>query len=166
MRSWSKPVAYELLFPSRTAQVLRVLWCLLILWVERGVFYRATSHCDLGATVAPSFRVLLLSDPQIIERHTYEHFSPLMSALASSFSDQYLRKAWLAVTRQGIGASLTRAPGAPDLVVFAGDMTDRGRWHTSFETCVHIVPPLTQLVASPTAMGVTFLGSLCDAHHI
>ncbi|KAL4401411.1 GPI anchor biosynthesis protein [Malassezia pachydermatis] len=102
----------------------------------------------------PTFRVLILSDPQIIGTHTYEHFSPLMTEVASAFSDQYLRKVWLAVTRQGLGASLLRSPRSADLLVFLGDMTDRGRWYTDKAAWTALQTRWTQLF-SGASLGQT-----------
>ena len=125
-------IAWGLVWPSHTVQLLRCVWCLLVFWVERGVFYRATSACDVPEHGA-SFRVLIISDPQVVSLHTYKSFSHAMTALVSHVSDQYIRKSWLAVTRQGLGASLWRGPRPADLVIFLGDMTDRGRWFLSFD---------------------------------
>lgn len=126
------PFAWGLLFPSYTVQTLRVAWCILVFWMERGYFYTTTSSCDLEASSTATFRILVLSDPQIVGTHTYETYSQGMTALVSAFSDQYLRKAWLAITRQGLGASLWRRPRRADLVVLLGDLTDRGRWYDSY----------------------------------
>ncbi|WFD29795.1 hypothetical protein MSPP1_000808 [Malassezia sp. CBS 17886] len=128
------------MFPSRRIQALRAAWCVLVLWGERGVFYCAVGRCDVrGGGQAGAFRVLILSDPQIIGAHTYERFSAVMTALATLFSDQYLRKVWLALQRRGLGASMFRHPRAADLAVVLGDVTDRGRWFTDYNawTALH-----------------------------
>jgi len=75
----------------------------------------------------------VLSDPQIVEKGTYELTSPIFQAIISHFSSEYLRKVWLALSRQGVGAWLWPGPRAADLVVFLGDMTDRGRWYQNFD---------------------------------
>ena len=75
-------IAWGLVWPSHTVQLLRCVWCLLVFWVERGVFYRATSACDLPEHGA-SFRVLIMSDPQVVGLHTYKSFSHAMTALVS-----------------------------------------------------------------------------------
>lgn len=134
MKGWAPLplIAWGLVWPSHTVQILRLSWCILVFWVERGVFYMATSTCDLPPHNA-SFRVLIISDPQVIGLHSYKSFSRGMTALVSHVSDQYIRKAWLAITRQGIGASLWRGPRPADIVVFLGDMTDRGRWFLKYD---------------------------------
>lgn len=40
---------------------------------------------------------------------------------------------WLALSKQGLGAWLWRKPNPADLVVFLGDMSDRGRWYQTLK---------------------------------
>ena len=72
----------------------------------------------------------MLADPQIIERDTYSSLPAAVAAAARFFSDAYLRKVWLALTARGSGATFFGTSSRPDLVIFNGDLTDRGRWKT------------------------------------
>ena len=108
---------------------LRIGWCILLIYAERIVFYRAAAAC--GRHIAPggsaALDVLIIADPQVIDRGTYDYAWPLYR-LARLVSDVYLRKAWLAMTARGLGAFLFCPRWGHDLVVFLGDMSDRGRW--------------------------------------
>ena len=108
---------------------LRIGWCILLIYAERIVFYRAAAAC--GRHIAPggsaALDVLIIADPQVIDRGTYDYAWPLY-CLARLVSDVYLRKAWLAMTARGLGAFLFCPRWGHDLVVFLGDMSDRGRW--------------------------------------
>lgn len=118
---------------TRAAHVLhgvRIGWCILLVYAERVAFYRAAAAC--GRHIAPggssaALDVLIIADPQVIDRGTYDYAWPLYR-LARLVSDVYLRKAWLALTARGLGTSLFRPRWGHDLVVFLGDMSDRGRW--------------------------------------
>lgn len=50
---WLQPYAAGLVLVPWYIQVLRFLWCLVVLALERGIFYWATNRCDLpqGAEV-------------------------------------------------------------------------------------------------------------------
>ncbi|WFD36820.1 hypothetical protein MCUN1_003710 [Malassezia cuniculi] len=74
-----------------------------------------------------AFDVLVIADPQIIDQGTYGYAWPLYQ-LAKLVSDVYLRKGWLAITGRGLGSWLFAPRWRNDLVVFLGDMSDRGRW--------------------------------------
>ena len=138
---WVQPYALGAVLAPWYIQLLRISWCLVVLALERGVFYWAASRCDLpqGPEVClnnsqqSTFRVLVLSDPQIVENGTYGSISPIFQAVISHFSNNYLQKVWLALSKQGIGTWLWAQPRPADLVVFLGDMTDRGRWYQIFD---------------------------------
>lgn len=136
-------VVLAALAAPQEVQVLRVVWLCLVWWLERGVFYHAarcdvpadwngppTSVREVGQALTQTFRVLVLSDPQVIGVGTYASYSRIMTALAQFVSDQYVRKVWLALSRRGLGASIAQGPRSADLVVLLGDLTDRGRWFT------------------------------------
>lgn len=123
---WSRAVRECVLAP-RPVQIARVLWCALILYIERLTFAWSVATCRLPASPG-AFRVLVVSDPQVVGRATYADAPWLLQQAARFFSDQYLRKAWRALRGRAIGA--LAAPAA-DLVVLLGDLTDRGRWYTS-----------------------------------
>lgn len=126
--------AHEWIVAPRGVQALRIVWCMLILYVERLAFARAAGRCRIPAPdMGAALNVLVVTDPQIVGRDTYEDALWILWEAARFFSDQYLRKAWRALQGRGLGASLTAAPPAADVVVMLGDMSDRGRWYTSKE---------------------------------
>ncbi|KIM40228.1 hypothetical protein M413DRAFT_446396 [Hebeloma cylindrosporum] len=111
---------------------LRVFWVFIIIWFEYGIFTSSVRNCDWpdktlhsasGHNVEPVHsvhakptHVLLVADPQIVDRHSYPSRGPLLSHLTRLIVDLNLRKNWkVAVNKQ------------PDAVVFLGDMMDNGR---------------------------------------
>lgn len=135
MRRYRQPwLSRPWLLPAAPLQALRVVWCCIVLLVERAVFHRAARRCGAHMQQSASFDVLVLADPQIIDRGTYEEASTVWLSVARHFSDAYLRKVWLALTGRGLGASLFGTGSLPDLVVFLGDVTDRGRWYKEKST--------------------------------
>lgn len=123
MPSWTRAVSVALQAP-RPVQVLRGLWCALVVYVERVAFVLATASCRLPAS-ASAQRVLIVSDPQVVGRGTYADTPAPIFHILRFFSDQYVRKAWRAL----------RSVAAPraDLVVLLGDLSDRGRWYTAHD---------------------------------
>lgn len=123
MPSWTRAVRAALEAPH-PVQVLRVLWCALVVYVERVAFLVATVSCRLPAS-ASAQRVLIVSDPQVVGRDTYADSPAALFHVLRFFSDQYIRKAWRAL----------RSVAAPraDLLVLLGDLSDRGRWYTARE---------------------------------
>ena len=69
--------------------------------------------------------VLLVADPQIVDRHSYPSRGLLLSHLSRLIIDLNLRKNWkVAINKQ------------PDAVIFLGDMMDNGRDAMSDQECV------------------------------
>ena len=118
-----------------TVQLLRLLAVCAVIWYERLVFRLAALQCvapsprTASATTAATttLRLTLLSDPQLIDAHTYPWVADLVAPLASLVghtlrwaSDTYARKSFAAVVR-GSGRS------GSDAVVWLGDLLDGGR---------------------------------------
>ncbi|KAH0827473.1 Metallo-dependent phosphatase-like protein [Lanmaoa asiatica] len=102
---------------------LRAVWVLAVVWLELGTFRFALHDCRWPDTRQPHIpdsrivRLLVIADPQIIDRHSYPGRLPLLSALSQYVVDLNLRKSWNSAFR------LLR----PNAVVVLGDMMDNGR---------------------------------------
>ncbi|KAA1474292.1 Metallo-dependent phosphatase [Dentipellis sp. KUC8613] len=115
---------------------LRAAWVLIVLWGEIGVFFYSTADCRWptpdtarpGANLtsftedrssigrkAPT-RLLLVSDPQILNEDSYPGRNVLLMALSLFKVDYNMRKSWR------VAKTLK-----PDVVIFLGDMMDNGR---------------------------------------
>ena len=64
--------------------------------------------------------MLIVADPQILDRRSYPDRSPWLTRLSQFVVDLNMRKSWRAVLQQG-----------PQVVVFLGDMMDNGRYAMS-----------------------------------
>lgn len=71
---------------------------------------------------APPTHVLLVADPQILDRRSYPDRPPWLVRLSQFIVDLNIRKSWRAARRR-----------RPDSVVFIGDMMDNGRVDMSDE---------------------------------
>ncbi|KAG6334947.1 hypothetical protein ID866_4145 [Astraeus odoratus] len=109
---------------------LRVSWVMVVLWHELGVFHWALRDCrwpDSGQPQMPNTRVariLVIADPQVIDKHSYPGRGLLLSFLSQIMVDLNLRKSW----------RVTFYHLLPDAVVVLGtyilegcDMMDSGR---------------------------------------
>ncbi|KAG6378217.1 Metallo-dependent phosphatase-like protein [Boletus reticuloceps] len=98
-------------------------WILAVLWLELGAFRFALHYCRWPDTRQPQIpgsrivRILVIADPQIIDRHSYPGRGPLLSTLSQYFVDLNLRKSW--------DSAFHRL--RPHAVVVLGDMMDSGR---------------------------------------
>ncbi|KAF8161226.1 Metallo-dependent phosphatase-like protein [Crassisporium funariophilum] len=104
---------------------LRILWVLLTVWYEYGIFMSTAWVCNWpDATLYPvsPTHVLLVADPQILDQHSYPGRGALLSWLTRIVVDLNLRKNWHAALHK-----------QPDVVVFLGDMMDNGRLSMSDE---------------------------------
>ncbi|KDR75754.1 hypothetical protein GALMADRAFT_69101 [Galerina marginata CBS 339.88] len=107
----------------RVVNVLRILWVLIILWYELGSFSSSASDCNwpdsilypVSVPIRPS-HVLLVADPQIVDRYSYPSRGAFLSYLTRVLVDLNLRKNWRVALQK-----------RPDVVVFLGDMMDNGR---------------------------------------
>ncbi|EJU04167.1 Metallo-dependent phosphatase [Dacryopinax primogenitus] len=104
--------------------VLRASWIIIILWGELGKFYASVSWCSwpdrafryVDAHNRPT-RILIVSDPQILDRRSYPGRPWVLTRLTQFIVDLNLRKNWRATLRM-----------RPQIVVFLGDMMDGGRY--------------------------------------
>lgn len=114
-------------FTRRPAvNILRILWTLIIIWHEYGVFISSARNCAWpDAPLYPSnfeiddpvklTHVLLIADPHI-DQCSHASRGPSPSWLTRLVVDLNLRKNWLASLQH-----------KPDVIVFLGDMMDNGR---------------------------------------
>ncbi|TFY65722.1 hypothetical protein EVG20_g5364 [Dentipellis fragilis] len=125
----------------RRLTFLRAAWVLIVLWGEVGIFFYSTADCrwpvpdttrpganltstsedrsPIGrkAPLSPTpTRILLVSDPQILNEDSYPGRNALLMALSLFKVDCNMRKSWRV-------AKTFR----PDAVIFLGDMMDNGR---------------------------------------
>ncbi|KAF8840517.1 Metallo-dependent phosphatase [Paxillus ammoniavirescens] len=109
--------------PGQLRNVLRAVWILAVIWLELGTFHFALQDChwpDTRQAQVPNSRIariLVIADPQIIDRHSYPERGPLLSVLSQIMVDLNLRKSW--------NSALRRL--RPNAVVVLGDMMDNGR---------------------------------------
>ncbi|KAF9485927.1 Metallo-dependent phosphatase [Pholiota conissans] len=107
--------------------VLRVFWVLLIFWYEYATFSASVHSCKWpdsaiymggkeNVTQTRPAHVLLVADPQIIDRNSYPTRSSFSAYLTRLIVDLNLRKNWHAAIKKN-----------PDAIVFLGDMMDNGR---------------------------------------
>ncbi|KIJ67637.1 hypothetical protein HYDPIDRAFT_84614 [Hydnomerulius pinastri MD-312] len=102
---------------------LRAVWVLAVIWLELGTFHFALHDCHWPDTRQPLIRdsrivrLLVMADPQIIDRHSYPERGALLSAISQFMVDLNLRKSWNAAFHHL----------RPDVVVVLGDMMDNGR---------------------------------------
>jgi hypothetical protein len=131
--------------------VLRVLWLFVIVFYEYGIFLTSAIKCDWpddnilslhhlddqlglshhngeGDAISRPYHVLLVADPQVVDRHSYPSRSTWLSYLTRTVVDLNLRKNWQAALHK-----------KPDLVVFLGDAMDNGRLDMSDEEWVIVV---------------------------
>ncbi len=137
--------------PHSVINVLRVLWLLVIVFYEYGIFLTSAIKCDWPDNnilsvhhlddhmslshhnwerdaVSRPYHVLLVADPQVVDRHSYPSRSTWLSYLTRIVVDLNLRKNWQAAFHK-----------KPDLVVFLGDVMDNGRLNISDEEWVILV---------------------------
>ncbi|KAF8967901.1 hypothetical protein BDZ97DRAFT_1801908 [Flammula alnicola] len=99
---------------------LRIFWVLIILWYEYATFAWSVHACNWPDSTFKTSHVLLVADPQIIDRHSYPSRGRLASYLTRLIVDLNLRKNWRVALNK-----------KPDIVVFLGDMMDNGRYDMS-----------------------------------
>ncbi|EJF65103.1 Metallo-dependent phosphatase [Dichomitus squalens LYAD-421 SS1] len=112
----------------RLVNFARLVWLLLVAWYELGVFYSHASSCPWPdetlristTSITSPTHVLIVADPQILDRRSYPDRPPWLVRLSQLIVDLNLRKSWRGVLRQN-----------PHAVVFLGDMMDNGRFAMS-----------------------------------
>lgn len=105
---------------------LIILWSVLIWWGERGSFRDSIESChwhqwEQWHPDAQPHRLVLLTDPQLVDPHTYPTRPWPLSSLTVHHTDLYLRRAF----------RLIQSGLYPDTTVFLGDLFDGGREWTS-----------------------------------
>ncbi|SJX60147.1 related to protein FR, involved in hyphal branching [Sporisorium reilianum f. sp. reilianum] len=138
---------------STQVVTFRLLWLALLFYGERAIFHDAANSCpwpdpptsSSSSPQKPAVHVLLVTDPQIIDRDTYPDLPSLLYPIVRHFSDNYLKNVWTslavnpnkwfgrghilppqqeALRRRSSRAGLVQPP---DGVVWMGDLTDGGR---------------------------------------
>lgn len=122
--------------------ILRLVWVFTILFYEYGVFIESVRDCtwpdspllpslpesNSGNSTSTPHHVLLIADPQIVDRHSYPYrFSPI-SYLTRLIVDLNMRKNWQVALRK-----------EPDTIVFLGDVMDNGRLDIPDDEYVYIL---------------------------
>ncbi|KAJ4483269.1 Metallo-dependent phosphatase-like protein [Lentinula aciculospora] len=104
---------------------LRTCWLLITCWYEYGIFLYSAAKCGWPLMDVSFFfltnqqdpkHVLLIADPQIIDKRSYPGRPALLTYISQLIVDLNLRKNWRAALRS-----------APDVVFFLGDYMDSGR---------------------------------------
>ncbi|KAG9316325.1 Metallo-dependent phosphatase-like protein [Chiua virens] len=112
---------------------LRTVWVLAVVWFELGTFRFALYDCLWPDTRQPplpdsrTVRILVIADPQIIDRHSYPGRGPLLSALSQYAVDLNLRKNW--------NFAFHRL--RPNAIVVLGDMMDQWSFIDVHQRSVH-----------------------------
>lgn len=125
--------------------VLRLIWVFTILFYEYVVFIESVRRCTWPDNpLFPSLpesagipetrsssphHVLLVADPQLVDRSTYPGRFALASYLTKLVTDLNIRKNWLVAIRK-----------QPDTIVFLGDVMDGGRLDTPDDEYVLSIP--------------------------
>ncbi|PWW80306.1 hypothetical protein C7212DRAFT_356479 [Tuber magnatum] len=121
---WARRLAslVALIWPHLTAvNLLRLLWLGTVYYNERQVYKSAMATCDWdnwenwGPETVPH-RMVLVADPQIIDRHTYARRDIALSATIF-YTDLYMSRSY-----DSIIDDLN-----PSTVIFLGDLFDGGR---------------------------------------
>lgn len=138
---------------STHVTTFRLAWLALLFYAERAVFHNAANRCTWPVSPSepsypyqPPVHILLVTDPQIIDRDTYDlPLKSLLYPVVRHFSDNYLKNVWrsLAVNPNrwfsngyiappsdwmyAYGSSKQRLVQPPDGIVWMGDLTDGGR---------------------------------------
>ncbi|KAJ6086623.1 hypothetical protein N7467_005537 [Penicillium canescens] len=111
-----------------TAVIL--LWIYSIWWGERRVFEDHINQClwdswEEWPQDATPHHIAFISDPQLVDPHTYPGRPWPLSTLTVKYTDQYMRRSF----------SLIQDHLEPDSVLFLGDLFDGGReWATGTTT--------------------------------
>jgi ethanolamine phosphate phosphodiesterase len=98
---------------------LCILWFALVLYGELGTFVCSLADCTWPkhSPHTASTHVLVIADPQILDMQSYPDRPWVLQWISRLMTDLNMRKSWWA----------TRRHLKPDVLVFLGDMMDRGR---------------------------------------
>ncbi|KAF2857688.1 hypothetical protein K470DRAFT_203277, partial [Piedraia hortae CBS 480.64] len=106
--------------------LLAILWVLTLTWGERRTFPSHINPCawhnwETWPQDSKPHHILVISDPQLVDPHTYPGRPWPLSALTVAYTDRYMTRAF-----RGLNKNLD-----PDSVIFLGDLLDGGReWAT------------------------------------
>ncbi|THV02390.1 Metallo-dependent phosphatase [Dendrothele bispora CBS 962.96] len=108
-----------------TVNVLRLLWIVITLWNESGIFSYSANRCSwpdspltkqVYAEDTRPAHLLVVADPQILDHRSYPGRPAILTYISQILVDLNLRKSWRAALRSN-----------PDAIFFLGDMMDGGR---------------------------------------
>ncbi|KAH7123852.1 Metallo-dependent phosphatase-like protein [Dendryphion nanum] len=107
-------------------RLLIVLWVVVVYWSERSAFRETIDSCEWEnwekwEEGANPHRLLFVSDPQLIDPHSYPGRPWPLDSLTYLYTDQYMRRTF----------SRMQEVFYPDTIIFLGDLFDGGReWST------------------------------------
>ncbi|RDB25240.1 Cell division control protein 1 [Hypsizygus marmoreus] len=139
---------------SHVINALRVIWTVLTLWYELGVFFYSARNChwpDLSLDLTHGHRgspshVLLVADPQILDHRSYPERGPYLTYLTQLAVDLNIRKNWRVALHK-----------RPDAVVFLGDMMDGGRFNMPDDEYEHYYERFQDIFRLPTNTPAYFI---------
>lgn len=148
---WSLDVAINLLKRVHYVHILCFIWVVLIWFGERTYPYNSLRACSWNQwedwpELSRPARVVLVSDPQIVDTHTYPGRPRILQALTEYMTDLYLRRNWVYIN------DILDA----DANFFIGDLFDGGRewgereWHKEFKRFgkIYTKPPYKKTIMS------------------
>ena len=98
-----------------STNLLRLLWLVLLFYVEHFVYLRAIRNCSWQPDAPKECRLAIVADPQIVDENTYPRRG-LGMWLTKVFTDRYMRRNWKMLMAQ-----------EPGTAIFLGDLMDGGR---------------------------------------
>ncbi|KAI0688030.1 Metallo-dependent phosphatase-like protein [Cytidiella melzeri] len=128
---------------------LRIIWILVVLWFEYGLFTYSLASCgwgneQLSQSTAPPHRVLLVTDPQVWDLSSSGQ--GILVRLRHWLYHDSLRKNW-------VHARSLR----PDTIIFLGDIIDSGRKIQGDDAYRNAVRHFRQLFSTKTEIDTYFV---------
>ncbi|KAH9815696.1 Cell division control protein [Teratosphaeria destructans] len=107
---------------SLTTAVLTLTWIYVLYWGERSTFKSHIDSCDWKRwekwpKEAAPHRIVFISDPQLVDPHTYPGRPWPLSSLTETYTDRYMARSFRLINHEL----------DPDSIVFLGDLFDGGR---------------------------------------
>ncbi|KAF2771818.1 hypothetical protein EJ03DRAFT_9503 [Teratosphaeria nubilosa] len=107
---------------SLITAVLTLTWIYVLYWGERLTFKSHIDSCDWQKweewpEEAAPHRIVFISDPQLVDPHTYPGRPWPLSSLTETYTDRYMARNFRLINREL----------DPDSIVFLGDLFDGGR---------------------------------------
>ncbi|KAF9340888.1 hypothetical protein BGZ91_012018 [Linnemannia elongata] len=106
-------------------KMLRVIWCLTLVFGEHAAFWIMLRRCEWPAkeswdqsetAVQERYRIVIIADPQLTDWYSYKQ-TGLALWLTEFYTDLFMRKSFARLHRRL----------QPDMVLFLGDLLDGGR---------------------------------------